>query len=117
MATVRALKMHGGVAKDALGAEKLAGARAGLANLARHIANMRKFGVPVVVAINRFSADTRGRARFRQDARSADEFGVKTIVCEHWARGGAGREDLAHAVAGAGRQRHGADFVRSIPTT
>ena len=64
VATVRALKMHGGVAKDALGDENLPALRAGLANLARHIANMRKFGVPIVVAINRFNADTEAELEF-----------------------------------------------------
>ena len=63
--------------------------RAGLANLARHIANLRKFGVPVVVAINRFNADTEAELAF-VEAAVGDEFQVKTIVCEHWARGGAG---------------------------
>ena len=69
VATVRALKMHGGVAKDALGAENLPALKAGLANLARHIANLRKFGVPVVVAVNRFATDTASRTRFRRERR------------------------------------------------
>ncbi len=99
VATVRALKMHGGMAKDALGAENLRALHAGLANLARHIASMRKFGVPIVVAINRFSADTETELDFVKTA-VRDEFQVKTIVCEHWARGAAGCEDLAHAAAG-----------------
>jgi formate--tetrahydrofolate ligase len=98
VATVRALKMHGGVAKDALGAENLSALEAGLANLARHIANLRKFGMPVVVAINRFDSDTKAELAFVED-RVAREFGVKTVVCDHWARGGAGAEDLAHVVA------------------
>jgi formate--tetrahydrofolate ligase len=98
VATVRALKMHGGVAKDALASENLSALRAGLANLARHIVNVRKFGVPIVVAINRFSADTEAELNLVRKAVS-DEFQVKTIVCEHWARGSAGCEDLAHAVA------------------
>ncbi len=97
VATVRALKMHGGVARNALSDENLPALRAGLANLARHIANMRKFGVPIVVAINRFDADTSAELAFVRDA-VMDGFGVKTIVCEHWARGSAGAEDLAHAV-------------------
>ena len=92
VATVRALKMHGGVAKEALGAENLAALKAGLANLARHIANLRKFGVPVVVAVNHFEADTEAELDFVGKAVAA-EFGVKTIVCDHWARGGAGCED------------------------
>ena len=104
VATVRALKMHGGVAKDALGAESLPALKAGFANLARHIANLRKFGVPVVVAVNRFASDTDAELDFVRSAAAA-EFGVKAIVCDHWARGGAGCEDLAHAVAGARRRR------------
>ena len=98
VATLRALKMHGGVAKDALGVENAAALKSGLANLARHIANIHKFGVPVVVAINRFSADTEAELDFVRRA-VADRFGLKVIVCDHWARGGAGAEDLAHAVA------------------
>ncbi len=99
VATVRALKMHGGVAKDALGAESLPALKAGFANLARHIANLRKFGVPVTVAVNRFASDTEAELDFLTKATAA-EFGVKAVICDHWARGGAGCEDLAHAVAG-----------------
>jgi formate--tetrahydrofolate ligase len=98
VATVRALKMHGGVAKEALDPENLPALEAGLSNLARHIANLRKFGVPVVVAINRFDSDTKAELAFVETA-VAREFGVKTVVCDHWARGGAGAEGLAHAVA------------------
>jgi formate--tetrahydrofolate ligase len=98
VATVRALKMHGGVPKDALGAENFPALKVGLANLARHIANVRKFDVPVVVAVNHFEADAEAELDFVRKAVAA-EFGVKTIVCDHWARGGAGCEDLAHAVA------------------
>ena len=98
VATIRALKMHGGVVKEALGVENLPALGDGLANLARHIANVGKFGVPIVVAINRFSADTEAELEFVK-AEVMDKFHVKTIVCEHWARGGAGCEDLAHAVA------------------
>jgi formate--tetrahydrofolate ligase len=98
VATVRALKMHGGVAKDALGAENLSALEAGLANLARHIANLRKFGVPVTVAINRFATDSATELAFVESA-VARQFAVKAIVCDHWARGGAGAEGLAHVVA------------------
>jgi formate--tetrahydrofolate ligase len=98
VATVRALKMHGGVAKDALDAENIPALEAGLANLARHIANLRKFRVPVVVAINRFATDSAAELGFVENA-VAREFGVKTIVCDHWARGGAGAEALAHVAA------------------
>jgi formate--tetrahydrofolate ligase len=98
VATVRALKMHGGVAKDSLGAENLPALEAGLANLARHIANLRKFGVPVVVAVNRFGTDSAAELGFVENA-VAREFAVKTIVCDHWARGSAGAEGLAHVAA------------------
>jgi formate--tetrahydrofolate ligase len=98
VATVRALKMHGGVAKNALSAENLPALETGLANLARHIANLRKFGVPVVVAINRFESDTKAELEFVESA-VARQFAVKTVVCDHWARGGAGAEGLAHVVA------------------
>ena len=98
VATVRALKMHGGVAKDALDAENIPALEAGLANLARHIANLRKFRVPVVVAINRFATDTAAELGFVENA-VAREFAVKTIVCDHWARGSAGAEALAHVAA------------------
>ncbi len=98
VATVRALKMHGGVAKDALGSENLPALEAGLANLARHIMNLRKFGVPVAVAVNRFEADSPAELEFVESAVARD-FAVKTIVCDHWARGGAGAEDLAYVTA------------------
>jgi formate--tetrahydrofolate ligase len=98
VATVRALKMHGGVARDSLGVENLAALKSGLANLARHIANVHKFGVPVVVAINRFTADTEAELDLVRRG-VADRFGLKVVVCDHWAHGGAGAEDLAHAVA------------------
>jgi len=90
--------MHGGVAKGALGAEALPALKAGFANLARHIVNLRKFGVPVVVAVNRFAADTDAELDFVKKAVAA-EFGIKAFVCDHWARGGADCEDLAHTVA------------------
>jgi formate--tetrahydrofolate ligase len=98
VATVRALKMHGGVAKDALGPENLPALEAGLANLARHIANLRKFGIPVVVAVNRFATDSATELSFVEN-RVAHEFAVKTIVCDHWARGSAGAEGLAHVAS------------------
>ena len=98
VATVRALKMHGGLAKDALGGEDLGALKLGLANLGRHIENLHKFGVPIVVALNRFAADTDAELDLVR-AVARDEFDVKAIVCEHWALGGAGCEDLAWAVA------------------
>ena len=97
VATVRALKMHGGLTKDQLGKEDLAALKKGLANLDRHVRNVRKFGVPCVVAINRFGTDTEAEhALIRQHCR--DELGVEAFVCEHWAKGSAGTEELARHV-------------------
>ncbi len=96
VATVRALKMHGGVAKDDLGAENIEAVRAGAANLVCHIENLRSFGVPVVVAINHFTADTPAEhALIKQIAAEHD---VGAVICDHWARGGAGAEELAETV-------------------
>jgi formate--tetrahydrofolate ligase len=98
VATVRALKMHGGVARDALGAENLAAVEAGLVNLERHLANVQKFGVPAIVAINHFAGDT--EAEIALIVRAARErCGVEAIVCKHWANGAEGAADLARAVA------------------
>jgi formate--tetrahydrofolate ligase len=97
VATVRALKMHGGVAKSALGGENVAAVAAGLPNLIRHVENVQKFGVPVVVAINHFTGDTDAEIAVIREACRAQ--GVDVHLCRHWAEGGAGAVDLAHAVA------------------
>jgi len=97
VATVRALKMHGGVGKDDLGSENVQAVIDGCTNLERHIENVQSFGVPVVVAINRFSADTDAEMKAVRDA--CDKFGVKAIDANHWADGGAGTEELAAEVA------------------
>jgi formate--tetrahydrofolate ligase len=94
--TVRALKMHGGVARDALREENVAAVEAGFANLQRHLANVRGFGVPAVVSVNRFTADTPQELQRLRDL--CDEEGVKVVVADHWARGGEGAVDLARAV-------------------
>jgi formate--tetrahydrofolate ligase len=96
VATVRALKMHGGVAKDALGKEDVEALKKGCANLGRHIENVKGFGVPVVVAINRFIADT--DAEHEAVKAFCTSQGVEAIVCEHWAKGSEGTEDLARKV-------------------
>ena len=96
VATIRALKMHGGVEKDDLGQENVEAVAAGCTNLARHIRNVKSFGVPVVVAINRFSADT--DAEVARVSEAAEQYGVTAIDCTHWSDGGAGTEDLAHHV-------------------
>ncbi len=97
VATVRALKMHGGVARDALGEENLDALRKGLANLTRHVLNVRKFGVPAVVALNRFTSDTPAELDLVL-RHCEEELGVACHVCEHWAKGSAGIEGLARAV-------------------
>jgi formate--tetrahydrofolate ligase len=94
--TVRALKMHGGVARDALREENVAALEKGFANLARHLTNLRQFGVPAVVSINRFSADTAREHRRLQELCAAE--GVKAVIADHWAQGGAGAVELARAV-------------------
>lgn len=96
VATVRALKMHGGVAKDALGKEDVKAVVAGCANLERHIKNIKKFGVPPVVAINRFITDT--DAELRAIEATCKKLGVKAILCNHWAEGSKGTEELAKHV-------------------
>jgi formate--tetrahydrofolate ligase len=96
VATVRALKMHGGMQKDALKQENVEAVEKGFANLARHIENVRKFGVPVLVCVNRFSADTDAEtARLKS---LCEQLEVECITSDHRARGGAGAADLAHAV-------------------
>ncbi len=97
VATVRALKMHGGVARENLGAENVEAVKKGCTNLARHIRNVKSFGVPAVVAINRFSADT--DAEIAAVRETAGEYGARAIECTHWADGGAGTETLAAHVA------------------
>ncbi len=96
VATVRALKMHGGVALDRLGEENVAAVRKGCANLARHLRNIGRFGVPAVVAINRFTKDTDAEVDAVRE--TAGEHGAKSILCNHWAEGGAGTEELARHV-------------------
>ncbi|MFJ1293329.1 formate--tetrahydrofolate ligase [Paracoccus yeei] len=96
VATVRALKMNGGVARADLGTENVAALRDGCANLGRHIENLRDFGLPVIVAINHFASDT--EAEIAALRAYCAEFGVQAVLCRHWAMGGAGAEDLARAV-------------------
>ncbi len=96
VATVRALKMHGGVAKADLGREDVAAVKRGIANLARHAENIRKFGIPPVVALNHFTSDTPEEVAAVIEAMGA--MGVEAHLCTHWAEGGAGAEALAKAV-------------------
>ncbi len=96
VATARALKMHGGVAKADLNQENVGAVCDGLENLGRHLRNLGQFGVPAVVAINRFTADT--DAELDTIREFCAEFGVKVFECTHWENGGAGTEELAKQV-------------------
>ncbi len=96
VATVRALKMNGGVAKADLGKEDVAAVERGAVNLVRHIENVRQFGVPAVVAINHFATDSAAEVEAIRVA--AEAHGTEAILCRHWAEGGAGAEALAHAI-------------------
>jgi len=96
VATIRALKMHGGVAKSALQSENVAAVEAGCVNLERHLSNLAKYGLPAVVAINRFVADS--DAEVEVVRQRCAKFGVTAHVCTHWSDGGAGAEQLAHGV-------------------
>jgi len=96
VATIRALKMHGGVAKSALAGEDVAAVCRGAPNLIRHVENMRGFGLPVVVALNHFTGDTAAELAAVEQALAP--LGVQVVVCRHWADGAAGAADLAQAV-------------------
>jgi formate--tetrahydrofolate ligase len=96
VATIRALKMNGGAHKSKLGVEDLAALERGLPNLEHHIMNVKQFGLPVVVAVNRFTSDSEAELQMVIDA--AKRAGVRVAMNEVWARGGAGGEELAHEV-------------------
>jgi formate--tetrahydrofolate ligase len=89
--------MHGGVAKNNLGPENVEAVHKGLGNLLRHIENVKKFGMPVTVAINHFTSDT--EAETQVILKACEEAGVKAHLCRHWAEGGKGAENLAKEVA------------------
>lgn len=99
VATLRALRWHGGASRHELDVDDPATLARGLTHLARHVGNLRKFGVPVVVALNRFPSDTDG-ALARVAAYCRHELGVEAFVCEHFARGGEGIEELAAHLRG-----------------
>ncbi len=96
VATIRALKMHGGVAKDELGKENVEAVKSGLENLGKHIRNIGQFGVPVVVAVNNFISDT--DLEFKAIKEYCAELNVEAILCKHWAEGSSGVSDLAKKV-------------------
>jgi formate--tetrahydrofolate ligase len=96
VATIRALKMHGGVKKEDLKKENLKALEAGIANLQRHVENVKKFGIVPLVSINRFSADTDAEIALVQE--SCKKLGVEALMADHWAEGGKGAADVARAV-------------------
>ena len=96
VATVRAMKMNGGVKKEDLGSENVEAVKKGCANLGRHIENVKQFGVPVVVAMNHFISDTDAEIRAMKDF--VAEQGAEAILCKHWAKGSEGIVDLANKV-------------------
>ncbi|WP_405231937.1 formate--tetrahydrofolate ligase [Lentisalinibacter salinarum] len=112
VATIRALKMHGGVTEDKLDHENLVAVAKGFDNLARHVENTRGFGVPVVVALNRFSTDT--KAEFDMVRQACAELDILCVACDHWAEGGAGAVELAEAVVDL-VERDGAEFRYLYP--
>ncbi len=97
VATIRALKMHGGVAKDDLKNENVDALKKGLVNLERHIENVKKFGLPVAIAVNHFIKDTDSEVKALIDF--CENLGVKASLCTHWANGGEGTKELAVHVA------------------
>jgi formate--tetrahydrofolate ligase len=96
VATIRALKMHGGVKKEDLKSENLKALEVGMANLQRHVENVKKFGVPAVVSINRFSADSDAEIALVKE--KCKGLGVEALMADHWAMGGPGAADVAKAV-------------------
>jgi formate--tetrahydrofolate ligase len=96
VATIRALKMHGGVSKNDLSNENLKAVEAGLVNLGRHIRNVGQFGIPVVVAVNNFTTDT--ESEFQLVKKYCAELGVEAVLCTHWADGSKGTSELARKV-------------------
>jgi len=96
VATVRALKMHGGIGKEDLGKENIEALKKGLENLGRHIRNLGQFGVPTIVAVNEFTGDT--KAEFNEIKKYCEALGVKAILCSHWSTGSKGATDLAKEV-------------------
>jgi formate--tetrahydrofolate ligase len=96
VATIRALKMHGGVAKDDLKKENLQALEKGFANLERHVGNVQKYGVPVVVSVNRFSTDTEAETALIE--KMCGKLGVECVIADHWALGSEGAIELARTV-------------------
>jgi len=108
VATIRALKMHGGIEKEDLKKENLDALKKGLPNLERHINNVKKFGIELVVAINHFITDTDKEVKLIQEY--CTKLGVKVSLCTHWSEGGKGTADLAKNVVDACKKNNKENF-------
>jgi len=117
VATIRALKMHGGVKKDDLKKENVDALKKGLPNLERHIQNIKKFGLELTVAINHFITDTDKEVKIIEDY--CNKLGVKANLCTHWANGGKGTKDLANNVVElcAKSKKNGFKYLYSAETS
>jgi formate--tetrahydrofolate ligase len=116
VATVKALKLHGGAQESTLGKEDLVALQQGLPNLLRHLENIKKFGVPTVVAINQFTHDTQAELDLVQQ--SCHELGAQMVLSNHWARGGEGAERLAETVkqmADADTSKYSPLYAEDLP--
>ena len=109
VATIRALKMHGGVEKSDLGKENVEAVKSGISNLKRHVENIKKYGLPVIVAINHFVADTENEMRILQE--ECEKIGVEAVPCKHWSDGGNGTVDLAKKVVDLVDQKNSFKFL------
>ena len=109
VATIRALKMHGGVKKENLADENVEAVKSGLSNLTRHVRNIKKFGLPTVVAINHFVKDTEKEIKTLQD--ECNKIGVEAIPCYHWSKGGDGTTELAKKVVELTNQKNSFNFL------
>ena len=109
VATIRALKMHGGIEKSDLGKENIEAVKSGISNLRRHVENIKKYGLPVIVAINHFVADTENEMRILQE--ECEKIGVEAVPCKHWSDGGNGTVDLAKKVVDLVDQKNSFKFL------
>ena len=109
VATIRALKMHGGIKKEDLGNENVDAVRSGISNLNRHVNNIKKFGLPVIVAINHFVADTENEIKALQE--ECNKIGVESVLCQHWSKGGEGAVELAKKVVELADQKTSFKFL------
>ena len=101
--------MHGGVKKENLGNENVEAIRSGMSNLTRHINNIKKFGLPVIVAINHFVADTDNEIKTLQE--ECNKINVEAVPCEHWSKGGEGAINLAKKVVDLVEQKNSFKFL------